>query len=133
MNRDVAERLAATEDADIGLPQVRSLIDTFLEKLAICSMCEGEGHFTFLRTTTLGEDDPNVRAITIPEGAGGPCPKCHGTGHDPAFVAWHCFKESRPDHCRSAKKQDRDRSEPHANCGHHVMLPLSESPAKPSA
>ena len=119
MNRDVAERLAATEDADIRLPQARSLIATFLEKIAICSMCEGAKTFTVPNTVNVPREGAGFQQVSVKAGEVLGCLMCGGTGYDPKFVAWHCFNRESEATCRNADKSNAL----HAQCGDRVMLP----------
>ena len=64
---------------------MRSLIRTFLEKIAVCSMCKGAKTFPNSRTVQLDYEGLGHRQIPIPAGTELDCFKCAGTGYDPEF------------------------------------------------
>ncbi len=137
MKPELAELLAATDGDEVRVVHARRIITTFTEKLAMCSMCDGTGEFTFAHDVDLALRDALHKPLAgreftlVKAGTEGDCPRCGGTRFDPEFVAWRCFSELIEIRCREAQRKTGPDRKPHAHCGYRVMLPFDdEAPAE---
>lgn len=142
VEHELAERIAASMVDGVTVDQAHLIIQTFLEQLARCPVCDGSGRFTFRRDLELDVRDrlsPRAADRYIPAGTSGTCPFCgtndpqtSGKG-DSEWVGWHCYLGQREDYCRADQQRDAaDYREPHADCGWRIMIPY-EPPASGSA
>ena len=99
MDRETAERFAATEEANYSHGDVRRIVSTFSRYLGLCMACNGSG-----QRVVIDLDD---------------CLVCRGQGVDPQHVRWLCLRGGRRFDCEG----NRDRL--HAECGLIVVLPIS--------
>lgn len=135
MNRDHAERIAATSVEALSVDSARTVIAKFVTELARCPVCDGSGRFTLVRDIELPFVDNLGRPVAeanriVRAGAEVPCPRCgsmdngdSGKG-DPEHVAWHCTVGDGDDDCRRARRRDGSVAEQHERCGYRLVLEL---------
>jgi hypothetical protein len=126
MNREIAERLAATSVDDVSTETARQIIAEFLRVVGTCSVCGGTGIFVSPRNAevfvTFNQDGDRFERAMLHAGPHD-CPQCHGTagtnGGDPEYVFWYCTVQYPQ--CGPGQRKDGPE---HARCGYRVMLPF---------
>lgn len=133
MEREIAERFAATTVEGLTLKNTRAVIQAFVTELARCATCDGSGVITFGRDVQIegAENHHPAGDLRILAGTRGSCPRCgsldraeSGKG-DPEFVAWHCTKGDAAFGCRRDRADEHklERRNEHVKCGWRVLLP----------
>ena len=134
MERELAERIAATVDNEITVEQARRIIGEFLTQLARCPVCDGTGTITFGRDVEARVTDPTrlsgPHVVYIEAGTPGSCPRCgsrneeeSGRG-DPAWVIWHCAVGDSDVECGRERASDKpEKRDRHGECGWRIAVP----------
>ena len=142
MDREQAENLAALDVEGMTPARVREVVSAFVRHLATCTVCGATGKVKFSRDAFVDElaDDQHRTAGRAAErmilaGTTIDCPGCSKddlvSGHDLAWVGWHCQAQRSDRDCRDAR--GRDDAE-HADCGARVLLevPLGDRAVTPN-
>lgn len=149
MDIELAKQLAAAKVACVSEADAGLIIEEFLRRVAVCSVCGDTGRFAFSRDVekvpVMNPDAPLNEPLsrTVKAGTKTSCPRCGPSGEgrgDPAFVKWRCDEGKDMEVCQRKKEEEEEARELeeaeyepqpgddpgplHEKCGYHLELPL---------